>query len=166
MMKRFYLLILFPLLFVSAASAQNVVNETVIVPDSTVVVHKTLFSDILDSLTTAGYGQGKITVNQSFYLTNAMEMQLDKNEKKSVSGYRISIFSDNSRNAREVSQNIINEFAELYPDVKSYRSYPAPYFRVRVGDFRTLSEAMKFLGSIKSKYPAAFTVRENINPVD
>ena len=165
-MKRFYILILLPILFSSATWAQNVVNETVIGQDSTAVVHKISFAEIMDLLTTSGYGEGKITVDHSPRLVNAMEMQLERNEKKSISGYRISIFSDNRQNSREISQNIINDFALSYPNIKSYRKYTAPYFRVRVGDFRTLSEAMKFLGSIKSKYPAAFLVKENINPVD
>ena len=45
----------------------------------------------------------------------------------------------------------------------AYRSYVNPYFKVTVGDFRTRSEAMQLLMEIKSDFPAAFIVKENIN---
>ena len=50
-----------------------------------------------------------------------------------------------------------------HPGIAAYRSYENPFFKVTVGDFRTRSEAMQLLTSIKSEFPKAFLVKENIN---
>ena len=54
-------------------------------------------------------------------------------------------------------------FEAMYHDVKAYRTYANPYFKVTVGDFRTKSEAMELLSRIKVNFPSAFVVRENIS---
>lgn len=161
MSRRFLILLIIPLFFSSYVSAQIDTMKSVVGEDSIQVVHKISFTEILDSLTTSHFGEGKIVINQRFYMVNAMEMHLSYNEKRAVQGFRISIFSDNRRNARDVSQALMDKFSELYPDVKVYRTYTTPYFKVRVGDFRTRSEAMKFLETIKPNYPGAFVVRED-----
>lgn len=72
------------------------------------------------------------------------------------------IFFDNSKNARGMSENIMRTFRMNYPGVPAYRNYQNPFFRVVAGDFRTKSEAMEFLQKIKSSYPSALVVKENI----
>jgi hypothetical protein len=51
----------------------------------------------------------------------------------------------------------------MYHGIRAYRTYANPYFKVTVGDFRTKSEAMELLSRIKSIFPAAFVVKENIS---
>jgi hypothetical protein len=41
--------------------------------------------------------------------------------------------------------------------------YISPNFRVRVGDFRTKNEALKLYREIKSNYPVAFIVADEID---
>ena len=50
----------------------------------------------------------------------------------------------------------------MYHDVKAYRTYANPYFKVTVGDFRNRSEAMELLTRIKPLFPSAFIVKEHI----
>jgi hypothetical protein len=52
-------------------------------------------------------------------------------------------------------------FISRYEEVKSYKKFEYPYFKVYVGDFRTKSEALRFLKKIENDYPNAF-IREDI----
>ena len=60
------------------------------------------------------------------------------------------------------SEETLKKFESKYHDVKAYRTYANPYFKVTVGDFRTKSEAMDLLSRIKREFPTAFVVKESI----
>lgn len=93
---------------------------------------------------------------------NARIAQQSENSAK-LSGYRVRIFFDNKQTARNESAEIVKEFSLYSPNTAVYRIYENPYFKVTVGDFRTKSEAVKFMNEIKEKYPQAFIAREAIN---
>lgn len=77
-------------------------------------------------------------------------------------GYRVQIFFDSGSNSKYSATNAKNGFEIVYPEVKSYLSYKEPYYRVRVGDFRTLNEAVGFQQKIAADYPNAFPVKDKI----
>jgi hypothetical protein len=81
-----------------------------------------------------------------------------------MDGFRIQIFFDSGnlskRNASQARENFIRQ----YPDVEAYITFREPYYRVRVGDFRTKLEADGFRKLILRNYPHAFTVNDQINP--
>jgi hypothetical protein len=80
-----------------------------------------------------------------------------------IEGYRIRIYRDNSSNARQRSQDILENFAYQFLDIPVYRSYDNPYFKVSVGDFRTKDDALRLYAHVKRLYPNAYIVLENIN---
>lgn len=97
-------------------------------------------------------------------LQNLVLKHIAKNKKQEgISGYRIRIFSDVGRGARSNSEKVKTEFYEKYPSIPVYRKYDSPYFKVYVGDYRTKMEAIKCLKKIKSDYPSAFVVPDQIN---
>jgi len=77
-------------------------------------------------------------------------------------GYRVQIFFDSGSNSKNAAANIKSGFEIVYPEIKSYLSYKEPYYRVRVGDFRTLTEAVGFQKKIAIDYPNAFPVKDKI----
>lgn len=97
----------------------------------------------------------------------AMLKQIERNigRNSNVMGYKIRIYFDNAQNARAVSEQIVDTFSYYYPDIPVYRTYVNPYFKVTVGNFRTKSDAMRFLEAIKPKYPTVFLVREPISTI-
>lgn len=109
-----------------------------------------------------------VTLNQNISIRSAMAAHVSSNADRKMEGYRIRIFFDNKRNARSESEKIEKEFRFLFPELRAYRNYDNPYFKVTVGDFRTRSEAMAALNGIKMMYPAAFLVKEAISypPLD
>lgn len=147
-MRKFYFIISLLFAAVSAASGQNMqVSDTLHTPE-------VFTKDILVAL------DGKIVASDS--LVKAMDHYIKKNRTRNVSVYRLRIFFDNKQNARGVSEQVLTEFSEAYPDVPAFRGYINPYFKVTVGNFRTKSEAMKFLNQIKGQYPSVFLVRESL----
>jgi hypothetical protein len=67
-------------------------------------------------------------------------------------GYRVQIFFDSGNNSKQQAINVQNEFASRYPKVSSYVLFKEPNFRVRVGDFRTRTEARGFQQRIIEQY--------------
>lgn len=107
-------------------------------------------------------GKADVEIYQSQDIANALRKQIESNSKRTMSGYRVRIFFDNKQSARVESEETIKKFESMYHDVKAYRTYANPYFKVTVGDFRTKSEAMELLSRIKREFPSAFVVKENI----
>ena len=79
-----------------------------------------------------------------------------------VDGFRVQIFFDSGNNSKRAAQTAREKFMEGYPDVIAYLTFKAPYYRVRVGDFRTKLEAEGFLFQLATAYPNAFTVPDRI----
>ncbi len=103
-----------------------------------------------------------VQVNQSEEVEQALLLHIDANTEKTLHGYRVRIFFDNAQTARTESESVVERFRSMYHDVNVYRSYVNPYFKVTVGDFRTKSEAVQLLRRIRSVFPSAFVVKENI----
>lgn len=81
-----------------------------------------------------------------------------------MDGYRIQIYFNSTRNAREESNKVRAEFISRFPDIASYKKYSEPgYFKVRVGDFRTKAEATKVFLEVSRVFPNAYIVRDVIN---
>lgn len=88
-----------------------------------------------------------------------------------VAGYRVQVFSDNNastaRNeARAKSRNI----SERFPEMRTYVIYTSPYWRLKVGDFRTKREADDAAEEIRRAFPSYSkeirVVRDRINVVN
>ena len=94
-----------------------------------------------------------------------MTGQVEKNKGRRPQGYRIRIYFDNSQNARAVSEQIVDTFKVHHPDVPVYRIYDNPYFKVTVGEFRSKSDAMRFMEAIRPEYPTVFLVKESFSTI-
>jgi hypothetical protein len=107
--------------------------------------------------------QGKVEVVQDERITQLAEqyrkMSLNNPE---VDGYRVQIFFESGSNSKNAATNVQTGFESVYPGVNSYLSYNEPYYRVRVGDFRTLIEAVGFQKKIEADFPNSFPVKDKI----
>lgn len=107
--------------------------------------------------------EGKVEIIQDEKVTQLAEqyrkMSLNNPE---VDGYRVQIFFDSGSNSKNAAANIKSGFETIYPEIKSYLSYKEPYYRVRVGNFRSLTEAVGFQKKIIDDYPNSFPVKDKI----
>lgn len=101
-----------------------------------------------------------VKVHQSPAIRSAMFSHVERNATKQFTGFRIRIFNESIQNARGLSSAAEERFSTLYPNIPTYRTYAAPFFKVTVGDFRTRVEAEKALRTIKGDFPEAIIVKE------
>lgn len=83
-------------------------------------------------------------------------------QQKTVNGYRVRIFFDNSQTARQDAQAIMASFDEQFPEIKSYLAYENPAFIVTVGNCLTIEEALILQNQVKKKFKTAFIWRGDI----
>lgn len=160
-------------LFAATASAQDLkemeVPEGYELADSVVYIHiagtdtSLVGKDIIAIMPSKANGdKADVEVYQSDSVAVNLRRHIEANPSRTVSGYRVRIFFDNKKSARTESEETLKRFEDMYHDVKAYRTYANPYFKVTVGDFRTRSEAMELLTRIKPFFPSAFIVKEAI----
>ena len=83
-------------------------------------------------------------------------------------GYRIQAYTDNNpKTTKAAAQKRARDIAMKFPQYRSYISYKAPAWRLRIGDFKTQQDAKAALNRIKSVYPKfareMVIVRDRIN---
>ena len=85
--------------------------------------------------------------------------------ERQVEGYRIQIFTSDSRDAASAMQaearlwwNTVEGTPGAPDDLETALAYIQPYYRVRVGGFETRADAEDVLGFIRRQYPEAFIV--------
>lgn len=92
----------------------------------------------------------------------AMEKNLMHEEHDGITGYRIQIFFDSGNNSKNRAIWVKNQFDSRYSQVPSYIIFGEPYYRIRVGDFRTKLEAEAFMKRIVRRYSNAFVIEDKI----
>jgi hypothetical protein len=105
----------------------------------------------------------KLQIYQDRRITDLLVRHSQINQRKQViDGYRLEIFFSSESSARQQSVRVRNEFNLVFPTIPSYMLFQTPNFKVRIGDFRNKSEALKIKAYIESKYPNAYIVKDNI----
>lgn len=105
----------------------------------------------------------KLHLRQDSRITDLLESHLQYNQRhQEFEGFRLEIYFGSESKARERAVKTRNEFNLIFPKMSSYLTFQTPNFKVRVGDFRSKSEALKAKAYIASKYPNAFIVKDMI----
>lgn len=134
-------------------------------------------ANILDSLKS---GNSPIIIEQPKALSSRMQHSSSAsnedeshdignhgNNNKSV-GYRVQIYSDNNqRTARAEAQRRANAVHAHFPQYKVHVVFQSPYWRVKIGDFRSRSQAEETIEDLRQKLPAygkeMRVIRDHIN---
>ncbi|MES2619524.1 MAG: hypothetical protein V4615_01645 [Bacteroidota bacterium] len=100
------------------------------------------------------------TVKQDEKISELLDKYKDySNKKEFTEGYRIQIMYTDVRD--EVYQSKGAMYKE-FPDLTSYVEYEQPYYKLRLGDFKSRLESTYFLQQIITLYPGAFIVKDKI----
>jgi hypothetical protein len=88
-------------------------------------------------------------------------------EDRTMSGYRVQVFSSNTqRTAKNEAFRKEKLIKDEFPDQTVYVNYSSPFWKVRVGDFRTQAQAQSFRSKLLEAFPnmrsEAYIVREKI----
>jgi hypothetical protein len=118
--------------------------------------------DIFHQLVTSKQGQGVVKISQDIAIANLVDLHLSQQKKlNGVRGYRIAIYMGSGQEANKAADQSRTRFISRHEEVKCYKQFEYPYFKVYAGDFRIKSDALRFLKQIENEYPDAF-IREDM----
>lgn len=89
-----------------------------------------------------------------------------------MAGYRVQVFSDNNaRTAKNEARSKQRVISARFPNHQTYVMYTSPYWRLKVGDFKTQKEANIVAEELRKAFPSYSkeirVVRDRINiPVE
>jgi hypothetical protein len=105
----------------------------------------------------------KLNIQCDPKIIDLLKQEAAQNKKNgTISGFRLQLYFGSGEKAHAQAIKIKTEFLSSNPDVKTYLLFRSPDFIVRVGNFRTKSEALKMQKAILSQYPNAFIVADDI----
>ena len=128
-------------------------------------VDHTLLVDKSDSLKSESDPLQKewdhLTIISDSRINKLIEIQKEESSRKgTIDGYRVQIYQGTKK---DYAYQLKSSFLAKYPDYKVYVLFQTPDFRVRIGDFRNRSEAIKLKYLIEKDFPNPFIVEDNIN---
>ena len=116
------------------------------------------------SMLSAAYGQKRGTVTIDYHSAQ-LDSLISTNHKiesdqPNINGYRVQVYSGSGVKAKAEAKAAQAKLQTLFPDEKVYIVYNAPFWRVRIGDFRYRSEALPLLSKVKSHFAGSYAVRD------
>lgn len=122
---------------------------------------------VLQSLQSADTSKGKIQLRGDSRINELVRRRAAASEAASgIDGWRIQIYNSSGRVARDEANDERTRFLNKYSDLKAYLIYQPPYFKIRVGDYRSRQEAYKMYKQIVKQFPVSYIVPDNINLPD
>ena len=105
----------------------------------------------------------KLPVQCDPKISELLKLQVEQGKKNgTLSGYRLQIYFGSGEKAHAQATRIKTDFLSSNPGIKAYLLFKSPDFIVRVGDFRTKSEALKLGKALTYQYPNAVIVADEI----
>jgi len=105
-----------------------------------------------------------VVICQDKLVDELVQKQVKLNEAgNSLEGCRIQIFTDSGNNSKAKALAAMDDFRAKHPEVKAYLVFKSPNYKVKVGDFRTRLDAIRYLNQIAAEYPNAFIITDLIN---
>ncbi len=106
----------------------------------------------------------EVQLNEEPKVTQVMKTWVNANRAEPrVEGWRVQIMASTDRNLVEQGRN---RFRAEYPDIAAASVQEQPYYKLRVGAFRTKQEALTYISNLTG-WPGAYPAKDaNIHPRD
>ncbi len=118
-------------------------------------------------------GNSIVTINQDPQITRLIHDKVNgiNRQTSEIQGYRVQVYSSSvPRTAKSEAFKVEKKFNENIPQLNSYVIFQPPFWKVRLGDFRTQNEAIEVRDEIRNKYPDiqgdVYVVPDNIQIVE
>src|SRR5690606_12388062 len=105
------------------------------------------------------YRAGLLPHSNSSTSNTPREVDRSQMTRTVVRGFRVQIFLGPSRSEAYAEQA---RFQQLFRGIDAYVMYEEPNYRVKVGDFRSRSEAEKLAQGLKGQFSNVFIFNEDI----
>lgn len=116
-----------------------------------------------------GTSSSKVTIHQDpridVQLSNYIK-RVDLTMPYFGAGFRVQVFSSNNfKTAKNDASRIENQLRNAFPRHQVYVSYASPFWKVRIGNFRTSADAQKLRSDIMKLFPElsrdCYVVKDN-----
>jgi hypothetical protein len=121
------------------------------------------YFSIFDSLERpSNAAKGVVIIHQSESVKQLVGTRIDSENIDIINGktflitkgYRIQVYSgNNQRVSKDEAMEKQKKIKELYPDIRTYVIYNAPFWKLHVGDCRSYEEAANILRSLREVFP-------------
>ena len=133
-------------------------------PDSSaVIINEIESSEKIDVIMPEGLSQ---RLMQSTFVATQDSVKTYGEAKNQV-GYRVQVYDNNASSAKSGADACKTKIEKRFPELTAYVRFYAPYWRVKVGDFTSRSEAEVFMETIREEFPETVSqlrvVRDCIN---
>ena len=133
---------------------------------SLVAQERTQEQDIFAQITAQSSG-GNVTITQPNWLRNLVGKTTFHTARSSVhTGYRIQVYTSNMRGAKQEAYRLASRVRGAAPELSTYVTYSAPFWRLSVGDYSSRQEAQQQLNALRAAHPQlmreAYIVREKV----
>lgn len=166
-MKKIILLVIIVFGVVSNIDTQNTVPST---NQNTTVKKAQVPTSIFKAIAEDNANlPSSITIHQDPRIEQLIEKyvnRIDNSAPYSGPGFRVQVFSSNNfKTAKIDAQRVERKLQNAFPDQKVYVSFTSPFWKVRIGNFRTIDDAQKFRTEMIAVFPElrkdSYTVKEN-----
>lgn len=107
--------------------------------------------------------EGAVEIIEDEKITKLVATHIRINDSLgTIPGYRLQLFFTSGVNGKKLAQEVEADFIKKYPEINAYLLWDSPNYKVRVGDFRTRLDALKFQDEIKVDFPSAYLVQDDI----
>ncbi|MEO5997542.1 MAG: SPOR domain-containing protein [Chitinophagaceae bacterium] len=79
--------------------------------------------------------------------------------RRNMPGFRIQIINTNDRKAAIDAKTKVYH---LYPELKAYIQYQSPYYRLKVGNFKTKEEAEEYQSSLSRDFANSVSIVRDV----
>lgn len=118
--------------------------------------------NIILQLQQAKPDEGVVVISQDLGIAEMLSDYRDINSKIGfIEGYRIQLYSGSGVNSKKEAMAIRVKFLSLFPSEMADLYYNAPFWRVRVGNYRYKNEALPLLNKVKKQFPSSYMVKDN-----
>ena len=121
---------------------------------------------ILFTLSSYSQDTDGVVVHKDPRIDLLVKKQIEINEattrsaRRFAPGYRILVLNTNNR---EKVLQAKTKIYQQYPDLKTYMMWQAPFFKLKVGNFRDRADAEDFLPEMKKLFPTGvYILKETI----
>jgi hypothetical protein len=113
--------------------------------------------DIFEALAEKEAGQGTVTIHQDARMNILLDKKAAANEGKKyiyISGYRVQVYMENSqKQSKAEAFEREKRIKEKFPELATYVTFTSPFWKLRVGDLRTHTDALVLMKSLKTEFP-------------
>lgn len=147
------LFILCILVFTGLLSAQDVSDKK-----------QSIFASLTSADTTTG---AKVKLYEDKRIEQLVNYKKISIITETTGGYRVQVFSSNTqRTAKAEAFKIEKQIKDIFPEQPVYVNYISPFWKVRVGDFKSMQEAQKFRIELIEAFPElkseTYTVKDQV----